>query len=210
MPLKAWLQHRVPMKPGRHGLPAEVVRTNQRGRLLEAAADLAAERGVGGVSAVRLSNRAGVSRSTLYDIFDSKDDCIYTAAQETMEHLLALTAEAAAAANASPPRRLGATIDAFTTFCAEHPSPAQLVLLELPGVGNEGTKLRCRWIDELTETFRDPVFEVYPNAPALTPELLTGGLWHVAVSSLVAGDAAELPAVGRMLKEGLLGGLAAR
>jgi AcrR family transcriptional regulator len=205
MPLKAWLQDREPIVAGRHGLPPQVIRQNQRGRLLEAVATLVAEDGVNRMTAARLSARAGVSRSTLYELFGSKDECFCTAARETNEHLMALMAAAVAAEAPSPQMRVDRMVDALMTFCAEHPNAAQLMLTGVAAAGAGGIKRRSQWLDELTGVFRQPLAEAHPDMSDLTPEIFVGGLWHVAARHLRAGIESELPVAGRTVSAYLLG-----
>jgi AcrR family transcriptional regulator len=207
VPLKEWLEQATVTR-GRHGLSAESVRQAQRGRLLAATAELAAEHGIRGVTAARLTDRAGVSRATLYSLFASKDGCMYAAAGEALGRLGALVSEAAIGRTADA--RLEATIDRFTSFCANHPNAARLGLVEIVGAGDEGGRLRNQALAGLTELLEEIVAEGWPDAPALTAELLAGGLWHLAGSRLCAGRAHELPAAGRLFRVRLVAALPAR
>ncbi len=205
MPLSEWLD-RDPLTRGRHGLPPDKVRQIQRGRLLAAAAELAAEHGVRGVTAARLTDRAGISRTTLYDLFGSKDAVVDATAREALANLVAQVSEAARASSPAS-ARLETMVDTFTRFCEAHPSSAQLGLVEIAGFGDAGARLRYETLDELIELFRTPLAEAHPGAPALTADLLVSGLWNVAGSRLCAGRARELPNAGRVIRIRLLAAL---
>lgn len=205
MPLSEWIE-RDPLTRGRHGLAPEKVRQIQRGRLLAAAAELAAEHGVRGVTAARLTDRAGISRTTLYDLFGNKDAVVDVAAREALASLVASVAEAARS-DRSAAARLETMVDSFTDFCVAHPNAAQLGLVEIAGVGAEGARLRYETLDELIEVFRTPLAEAYPVAPPLTADLLVSGLWHIAGSRLCAGRAREIPNAGRVIRIRLLAAL---
>lgn len=70
----------------------------QRDRLLVAAALVVAERGYAKASVSDIVAAAGVSRSTFYEGFDGKDDCLIAAYQATVTTSLARMAKAAMAA----------------------------------------------------------------------------------------------------------------
>jgi AcrR family transcriptional regulator len=183
------------------------VRSRQRARLLGAVANIVAERGFTGLTAARLAHRAGVSRSTLYQLFDSKSDCFYTAAGEAQEQLAARLSEIGA--SDEPPRgRLIETTEVLMAFCASQPDAAQLVLLGVAGTGSEGQSLRTKWLDAMVDAIHEALFECYAAAPPLTAEIFVGGLWHVASDRLRAGRGDELPSTGRVLSAHMLHSLA--
>jgi AcrR family transcriptional regulator len=198
MPLNEWREH-AELTRGRHGLPVDSVRRAQRGRLLTATAELATEHGVRGVTAARLTDRAGVSRATLYSLFPNKEACVQAAADEALALMLA--AVSAAAAPSRPPEvQLETMVDRFTGFCADHPKAARLGIVEIAGSGPTGAALRDQALDDLTEVLGKPLAGLRPDAPLLTAELFAGGLWHVAGTRLRAGRADELPLAGKLIR----------
>lgn len=64
------------LPPGRHGIPADLVRAHQRLRLLEAAAAALAEQGYGRLTAARITELAGVSSRTFYQHFEDLWACL--------------------------------------------------------------------------------------------------------------------------------------
>jgi AcrR family transcriptional regulator len=64
------------LPPGRHGIPADLVRAHQRVRLLEAAAAALAEQGYGRITAARITELAGVSSRTFYQHFEDLWACL--------------------------------------------------------------------------------------------------------------------------------------
>ncbi len=87
------------LSPGRHGMPADLVRAHQRQRLLEAAAAALAEQGYGRLTAARVTELAGVSSRTFYQHFEDLWACLL-AAYETEASALYAEIEAACAARA--------------------------------------------------------------------------------------------------------------
>ncbi len=73
------------LPPGRHGIPADLVRAHQRLRLLEAAAAAVAEQGYGRVTAARVTELAGVSSRTFYQHFEDLWACLLAAYETEVE-----------------------------------------------------------------------------------------------------------------------------
>src|ERR1700704_3648295 len=72
---------------GRHGLSREFVAGNQRERLLDAIANVVAEKGYAATRVVDITHYAGVSRKTFYELFVDKEDC-FLAAYDAITALL--------------------------------------------------------------------------------------------------------------------------
>lgn len=123
----------VRLPPGRHGLPADLVRAHQRQRLLEAAANALAEQGYGRVTAARVTELAGVSSRTFYQHFEDLWACLL-AAYESESGLLceqiARACEAAAGRDRHGQARAG--IGAALDFLATEPAVARLLSAEPP------------------------------------------------------------------------------
>jgi AcrR family transcriptional regulator len=130
----------VRLPPGRHGLPADLVRAHQRQRLLEAAAAALAEQGYGRVTAARVTELAGVSSRTFYQHFEDLWACLLAAYEAEAARLCAEIEDAcAAAAEAAPAmaepaaqRRARAGIGAALAFLAGEPDVARLLSAEPP------------------------------------------------------------------------------
>jgi AcrR family transcriptional regulator len=73
---------------GRHNLPRDVVVNSQRNRVLQAMAEISAERGYGATTVAEIVGRAGVSRATFYELFRDKDDCLLAAANAILGDLI--------------------------------------------------------------------------------------------------------------------------
>jgi AcrR family transcriptional regulator len=67
------------LPPGRHGIPADLVRAHQRLRLLSAASAALAEHGYGRITAARITELAGVSSRTFYQHFEDLWACLLAA-----------------------------------------------------------------------------------------------------------------------------------
>ena len=107
-----------------------------RGRLVDAARELFAERGYSDVGTEEIVRRAKVTRGALYHHFDGKRD-LFRAVHEGLEQRLAedigakIAAEAEAGTDARAVLELGAR--AFLDAC-EEPELARIALVEAPAV----------------------------------------------------------------------------
>lgn len=89
------------LPPGRHDIPADLVRAHQRLRLLDAAAAALAEQGYGHITAARITELAGVSSRTFYQHFEDLWACLLAAYESEAARLCEEIEEACAEARAS-------------------------------------------------------------------------------------------------------------
>src|SRR5439155_297556 len=64
----------VRLPSGRHDLPREVVESSQRERILDATAEIVAEKGLAALTIPEIASRANVSHETFYEMFKTKMD----------------------------------------------------------------------------------------------------------------------------------------
>jgi AcrR family transcriptional regulator len=128
------------LPPGRHGIPADLVRAHQRLRLLDAAAAALAEQGYGRLTAARVTELAGVSSRTFYQHFEDLWACLLAAyeseasqlCQEIAGGCAALVEERGPIAEADRRGRARAGIAAGLGFLAAEPNAARLLSAEPP------------------------------------------------------------------------------
>jgi len=100
------------LPPGRHGLPADLVRSHQRQRLLTAAATALGEQGYGRLTAARITELAGVSSRTFYQHFEDLWACLLAAYETEAGRLCAeIETACAVASRRDDPRESAATTD---------------------------------------------------------------------------------------------------
>jgi AcrR family transcriptional regulator len=121
----------VRLPPGRHGLPSDLVRANQRQRLLEAATAALAEQSYGRLTASRVTELAGVSSRTFYQHFEDLWACLL-AAYETEAARLCEQIEAACAEIDDRRQRAEAGIAAALGFLSGEPAASRLLSAEPP------------------------------------------------------------------------------
>lgn len=141
----------------------------QRGRLLVAAALVVAGRGYAGASVTDIVAAAGVSRSTFYENFDGKDECLIAAYQATVTTTLARMAEAALQAAAQGWRAgLVAGVHAVFDAIRERPAVARATYVELGSAGAAVLVARREGNDRFAEqvgALADLVRRVDPRMP---------------------------------------------
>jgi AcrR family transcriptional regulator len=139
-PVEAAEAPTVRLPPGRHGIPADLVRAHQRVRLLEAAAVALAEQGYGRLTAARVTELAGVSSRTFYQHFEDLWACLLAAYESEARRLCeeiqgacaALVEERGPIAEADRRGRARAGIAAGLGFLATEPAVARLLSAEPP------------------------------------------------------------------------------
>lgn len=121
------------LPPGRHGIPADLVRAHQRQRLLEAAATALDEQGYGRLTAARVTELAGVSSRTFYQHFEDLWACILAAYETEAGHLCQeIEVACSVPTEASGNDRARAGISAALSFLAVEPAVARLLSAEPP------------------------------------------------------------------------------
>ena len=181
-------------------MPRDAVRENQRERLLDAVGTALSERGYAELAVVHLTEEAGVSRATLYEIFGGKRECVAAAHARAYDRLAAAVGEACASSSTWE-KKLSAGLSAGLRFAAGSPQEARLLLLEVIGcdpaladlvlASNEG-------LVALMRAGRRDCPEVEP-LPETTERALVGGVTSVAGSYLMGGKLDELAGLGPQL-----------
>jgi AcrR family transcriptional regulator len=196
----------VRLPPGRHGLPPDLVRANQRQRLLEAASTALAEQGYGRLTASRITELAGVSSRTFYQHFEDLWACLL-AAYETEAAWLCEQIEAACAEADNRRERAEAGIAAALAFLADEPSIARLLSAEPPPQVASLAAARRDLVDRLGAMLRS-VLE--PGGATPLPGLerrLIGAALAIVSARSASGEPGRLRELGPELSELLLASL---
>jgi len=114
---------------GPHALPQEVVLAHQRERLLSATSAALAEEGYAELTVRDLIERAGVSRRTFYQLFDSKLECVLAAHETALDRFTKTIAEACSR-QLSWPDGVAAAVTSALEFAAESPDEARMILMQ--------------------------------------------------------------------------------
>jgi AcrR family transcriptional regulator len=151
---------------GRHRLQREVVLASQRGRLLTAFVELAADRGYDAVTIIDIVSRAGTSKRTFYDHFQDKQDCLVQAF-DTAKSLLISAIVGEAGPVEDPVRRIEVGVRAYVDALSELPDFSRLFLSESMSAGKQLADL---WIDS-TEAFAEVLVGWRSESRVLHPEV---------------------------------------
>jgi AcrR family transcriptional regulator len=204
------------LPPGRHGIPADLVRAHQRLRLLEAAASAVAEQGYGRVTAARVTELAGVSSRTFYQHFEDLWACLLAAyeaeasqlRQEIEAACAALVEERGRIAEADRRGRARAGIAAALGFLAAEPDVARLLSAEPPPQIAALTGARRDLIERLGAMLREVLTD--PDGATPLPGLerrLIGAALALVSTRAASGDPQRLRDLEPELSELLLASL---
>ena len=116
--------------PTRPQLPAEFVAFHKRRRIMNAIAELSAERGYEATKIGDLVRRAGVARKTLYDNFAGKEAVFLAAFDAAFEDAVGRIEAECEKAGEGWEERLRAGLAAFLGYVAEEPAAARMCMVE--------------------------------------------------------------------------------
>lgn len=172
----------------------EQVAEDQRERIMRGLVEVLAERGVAGTTVGLVVARARVSTRTFYQLFDGLEECLIAIMDSTLEHLVALAAQALKSAE----RRedgLRSAFAAVLTFFDTDPELARVCIVETLAGGPVVLAHRQRAI----AAFRLPVLERIdrdaPDVSRLTAEGAMSsvlGIMHAHIVAQKPGTFIEL------------------
>lgn len=120
---------------------------SQRERLVAAMIELCARSGYDAVSVARVSSRAGVSSSTFYEQFESKEECLLAAYRAAAERVLGAMTPATGPGDWSAAARTA--LDALFAAVRAEPDAARVLLIEARGAGPRLTAAHTCTFEEL-------------------------------------------------------------
>jgi AcrR family transcriptional regulator len=181
---------RLPKGP--HGLSRAQVQASQRERILDGVLDAVGERGYADATVAHVTTRAGVSRTTFYEQFSSKENAFLTAYDEFGERFLGdldkATGESALDVLADAAARL-------VDWGRRRPLACRAFLVEIHAVGESGLEHRDRVMrlavarfDRVAAWVRtvDPSL---PPPPRLVGRAVVAASWELAAQGVrTAGD----------------------
>ncbi|HEY2283800.1 MAG TPA: TetR/AcrR family transcriptional regulator [Solirubrobacteraceae bacterium] len=180
------------LRAGWHSLPREQVAGIQRARILSAMVEVAAEQGFIGASVGRVVKRAGVSRRTFYDLFDSREDCFQAAFDWGAERAGALLAQAYAR-ESSWLDGVRAALASLLVFFDSEPQLARVCVVQALGAGPLVLRRRAQVVQRLADALdagapsaREPV-----QPRLLTAEAVIGAAFSVIHTRLSLGGQAR-------------------
>ncbi|HWM63516.1 MAG TPA: TetR/AcrR family transcriptional regulator [Solirubrobacterales bacterium] len=193
------------MPRGPHRLPREYVVENQRSRLLAGAAMAMAERGYAKLTVENVITAAGVSRTTFYEHFESKHDCVRVAHDEAFDRLSG-TIFRACAAESEWAAKLTAAVSAAIRFAIDNPDEARLLVFDAVGSDPELAARVLASNDHLVGLLRAGRDQCPQAAslPELTERAMIGAATSIVGSRIMIGQADRLPALEPQLVQLIL------
>jgi AcrR family transcriptional regulator len=180
--------------PGPQPVSRDAAAADQRRRILEATADLVAERGYPATTIETIVRRAKVGYATFYKSYADKQECFLALFDAALEHT-ARQVEDAYEREAGPwPDRVGAALGALFAEIAAHPNVARACMVEALTAGPEAVARHEAALKRFAPLLR-PGRELNPRQAELPETLednLAGGVLWVVNQRLVAGRADEL------------------
>lgn len=165
---------------GRHGLPPEVVRANQRDRLIDAFARVVVEKGFRATTVHDITSTASVSRNVFYEEFGGKDECFIAVYEVVRGHIRALILKTAEP-YPDQPEKLVAALQALLGYFSRHPDLARLCLVEPLSAGPAMTEHHEKALAALVERLGAMVGAATDEGSARNDEvLILGGIALVA------------------------------
>lgn len=172
------------LPPGPHRLPRELVRENQRRRILLAALDVFSERGFASATVRDLIRAAHVSRATFYEIFADKEACMAALHEDVVTWLWQQAATAVGEAG-SWSERVRAAVAEAVRLLAEDPRLATVCAFEAPASAPRVRERHDRMVEDLGALLRAGRSESpYGNdlPEILEPALVCGAIYLVGRS----------------------------
>jgi AcrR family transcriptional regulator len=171
----------------------------QRRRLLGAVIELACEGGVQAVSVATICARAGVSRRTFYDLFPDREDCLQAAFTDAVETVRQAVTKAAVGSDEGTRRqrrgsdwceRVRVGLTALLSLLDQEPGLARLLILDGPGFGPKGLRLRGKVLAQAARLIDEGRAEVRAGRepPPLTAEGTVGAVLSVIHTRLLEPD----------------------
>ncbi len=185
--------------------PDKVAR-HQKARLEGAMVEAVARHGFEGTTLRELVTLAGVSKSTFYDHFESKQECFLA----TYDEIVAQVSERVGEVYAAPGdfrRRLVASLARFMDLVVAEPEAATLAAVDSLTLGTAGVARREKGSENFERIAKqsfeaaDPQLEV----PDITIRAIVGGVNGVVYRRLRSGKAEELPGLVEPLVDWALG-----
>ncbi|HEX6390490.1 MAG TPA: TetR family transcriptional regulator [Solirubrobacteraceae bacterium] len=179
----------------------ELVAASQRRRLIHGVMDAVAEKGLAATTVTDITDRAGVSKKTLYEHFPDKLACFLAAYQEKAAAMLQHVGAASIAARedgADAADQLRAGTRAYLEFLVAEAPYARTFALEMSAAGPEAIAHHRACRDGFAATVRAWFALSHPDRPAPTDfafEAATGVVYETTSARIATNRVDELLAL---------------
>ena len=195
-------------------MQAREQRNDKRGRILDAAVKVFAERGYFSSTVAEIARAAGVADGTIYLYFKSKDDLLFELFDEKMTQLIA-DAKSALAEEKDAPSRLRRFIRLHFSLVEKNPDLASVLVVELRQSAQllkaaDRQKLGAAYLELIGQVVREGQERGELDAsvsPGTAKRAIFGALDELALGWLLSGRRASLKKTGQEVAEWLVRGL---
>lgn len=181
------------MTPTRPELPREFVASHKRRRMMDAVAELTAEKGYEATKIADIVRSAAVARKTLYDNFDGKEDLFLSAVDSTFAEMRVVVEEACERTNGSSEEHgIIVGLEALLNFVAERPAAARMCMLEAISATPSSARLYDVAMRNFVELLRNGA-PTEADLPETIEESLVGGVAWILQLQIRRGEADQAP-----------------
>ena len=181
------------MTPTRPELPREFVASHKRRRMMDAVAELTAEKGYEATKIADIVRSAAVARKTLYDNFDGKEDLFLSAVDSTFVEMRVVVEEACERTNGSSEEDgIVVGLEALLDFVAERPAAARMCMLEAISATPSSARLYDVAMRDFVELLRKGA-PADADLPETIEESLVGGVAWILQLQIRRGEAEQAP-----------------
>ena len=179
----------------RPGLPRALEGMPSEQRILWATVRLVAEKGFESVTVFDVTERADVSRAAFYELFDSKDECLFAAYEKVLDALVAYVARAFEG-DGPWPLRIRRAMQACLEACSAEPEVARMTTVDAPAARPEAQHRYRNALERFVPLFIEGREYAADDVhlPRDLERMAVGGAETIIFDEVVAGRAAELPA----------------
>jgi AcrR family transcriptional regulator len=176
--------------------------------MLTAAAQVVAEAGYAGMSVARVTNRAGMSRRTFYELFEDREDCFLAVFDDAASRAGKVAAAAYEQAQGGWRARVRAGLDALLGFFDSEPMLGSLLVVDALGAGPRVLERRAQVLQTLAWIVEEgrsapggPGGRKRRRAPSLTAEGAVGAVVSVIHARLLPAGPGPAPRLTALLNE---------
>lgn len=190
--------------PVRPALSREFVALHKRRRIMDAIAELTAERGYDATKIGDIVRRAGVARKTLYDNFEGKEEVFLAAFDAALDEALQRIEADCAAVEGGWEERLQTGLATFLRYVAENPALARMCMIE----ALSATPAATERYEAAMQRFVDLTKQTVPHdegLPETIEETLVGGVAWIVYQQIRREEAEQAEDLLPELSEFMLG-----
>jgi AcrR family transcriptional regulator len=199
-PSERALQAEGRLPSGRHDLPRHFIVKNQRERIVDATAEIVAEKGLEALTIPEIARRANVSHQTFYEMYPTKQDAFLGAQKVGLHQALGIAVEAYETYTDDWPKGVAAGLRALLDYLASEPAHAHLTIVDTFAASPLAIEIRDTGLHAFA-SYMQPGFH-FPTgrrAPAIAPEAIAGGIWQILHHYVEHDMVDELPGAAPQL-----------